>query len=64
MQFINVAHTEGRFDPEDATFITEARVGWPYAIQRALEAEREIDQLRNELSILQEHLQQRCHHRS
>jgi hypothetical protein len=37
-----------------ANFITEAREGWPYAIRRALDAEAEVDKLRNELNILQE----------
>jgi len=40
-------------------FIREALEGWPYAIRRALEAETEIDRLRNELNILQEQLEQR-----
>jgi len=44
----------------DARFIAEARTGWPYAIRRALEAEAEVDRLRNELNILQEQLEQRC----
>jgi hypothetical protein len=43
----------------DARFIAEARTGWPYAIRRALEAEAEVDRLRNELNILQEQLEQR-----
>lgn len=37
-------------------FIAEARQGWPYAIQRAQEAEQEVDRLRNELDMLQEQL--------
>lgn len=37
-------------------FTLAARKGWPYAIRRALEAEKEIDHLRNELNILQEQL--------
>jgi len=44
----------------NARFITEAREGWPYAIRRALEAEAEVDRLRNEIQILQEQLEQRC----
>lgn len=40
----------------NAHFIAEAREGWPYAIRRALEAEAEIDRLRNELNILQQQL--------
>lgn len=46
----------------DAHFAAEARQGWPYAIQRAQEAEQEVDRLRNELEILQEQLSQQ--HRS
>lgn len=42
----------------DIKFAAEARQGWPYAIRRTLEAEAEIDRLRNELDILQEQL--RC----
>lgn len=49
--------TDIPFD-EDAQFISEAREGWPYAIRRAQDAERENDRLRNELNILQE--QARC----
>jgi len=45
---------------EIAKFIAEAREGWPYAIRRALEAEAEVDRLRNELNILQEQLAQKC----
>jgi hypothetical protein len=41
----------------DAHFASQARDGWPYAIRRALEAEAEIDRLRNELNILQEQLE-------
>lgn len=40
-------------------FAQEARTGWPYAIRRAMEAEAEVDRLRNELEILQEQLEQR-----
>lgn len=43
---------------DNVRFIAEARTGWPYAIRRALEAEAEIDRLRNEMNILQEQLQQ------
>ena len=32
---------------EDAMFIAEAREGWPHAIQRALEAEKELALLKN-----------------
>ena len=59
--FINVTRSDGRLDPQDAKFIAEAREGWPYAIRRALEAEAEVDRLRNELNILQEQLEQRCY---
>ncbi|WP_199615515.1 hypothetical protein [Paenibacillus alkalitolerans] len=56
-----IRHSDGRLSPEDAQFIAEAHTGWPYAIQRAIDAEKEIDRLRNELEILQEQLQQnRC----
>ncbi|MFX3633743.1 MAG: hypothetical protein ACE3L7_25660 [Candidatus Pristimantibacillus sp.] len=41
------------------TFIRQACTGWPYAIKRAMDAEKEIDSLRNELSILQEQRQGR-----
>jgi hypothetical protein len=30
----------------DATFIAEARTGWPHAIQRAMAAEKEVERLR------------------
>jgi len=45
---------------DDLRFVAEAREGWPYAIRRALEAEAEVDRLRNEIQILQEQLEQRC----
>ncbi|QHT61723.1 hypothetical protein GXP70_18245 [Paenibacillus lycopersici] len=61
MQFISVAWSEGRFEPADARFITAAREGWPYAIRRALELEVENDRLREEISLMQEQVQQ---HRS
>ena len=57
---LSITLTDGRFLPEDARFIAEAREGWPYAIRRALAAEAEVDRLRNELSILQEQLTQKC----
>lgn len=31
---------------EDARFITEARTGWPHAIERAMAAEAEVERLR------------------
>jgi len=46
----------------DFHFTAESRQGWPYAIRRAQEAEREVDRLRNEIGMLQEQLSQ--HHRS
>ncbi len=46
---------------DNLRFIAEAREGWPYAIRRALEAEAEIDRLRNEIAILREQLEQRCY---
>jgi len=57
---MSITLTDGRFLPEDARFIAEAREGWPYAIRRALVAEAEVDRLRNELNILQEQLAQKC----
>jgi len=57
--FISVTHSDGRLDPADAIFYSEARQGWPYAIQRAMEAESEVDRLRNELQIYQEQLNSR-----
>lgn len=43
----------------DNRFMSAAREGWPYAIRRALEAEAEVDRLRNELNILQEQWEER-----
>lgn len=43
---------------DSAEFIAQAREGWPYAIRRAQQAEREYDRIHNELNILQEKL--RC----
>jgi len=48
------------YAPSVAQFIAEAREGWPYAIRRALEAEAEVDRLRDEIRMLQEQLEQRC----
>jgi len=44
---------------DDLRFVAEAREGWPYAIRRALAAEREIDRLRAENAMLLEALNQR-----
>lgn len=38
------------------SYLLEAIEGWPYAIRRAMEAEAEVDRLRNEIRILQDHL--------
>jgi hypothetical protein len=46
----------------DATFIAEARQGWPYAIRLDQKVERENDRLRNELDALKIELNQ--YHRS
>lgn len=54
--FISITGTEGRLSLKDATFIAEARSGWPYAIRRALEAEARVDKLENELRMLQEQM--------
>ncbi|MGG3873114.1 hypothetical protein [Brevibacillus laterosporus] len=40
---------------EDARFIVEARAGWPHAIERALEAERRVAELKAELEYLSSH---------
>ncbi|MBG9788737.1 hypothetical protein [Brevibacillus laterosporus] len=36
----------------DARFIAEARDGWPHAIRRALNAEAEVDRLRNLVTLM------------
>lgn len=59
LHFLNVAHSEGRLEPQDARFIANAREGWPYAIRRAMEAEEQVDRLRDELNILQEQWNER-----
>jgi hypothetical protein len=46
----------------DAEFIADAREGWPYAIHRAQENERENDRLREEIKSLREQINQ--HHLS
>ncbi|WP_058301720.1 hypothetical protein [Gorillibacterium timonense] len=46
---LSITHADGRFDPENAKFIVEAREGWPEAIQRALKAEAEVVTLTNQL---------------
>lgn len=38
----------------DATFIAEARTGWPRAIERALAAEDETDLLRDQIGMFEE----------
>jgi hypothetical protein len=57
----NVELVDAQFS-EDSVFIAEAREGWPYAIRRVQEAERENDRLLNELNMLQQQLDQ--HHQS
>lgn len=52
--FISVTNSDGRLDPQDAKFYSEAITGWPYAIRLALKYEKEIDRLQNELQIYQE----------
>jgi hypothetical protein len=47
--FISVTNSDGRLDPQDAKFYSEARTGWPYAIRRAMEAEAENAVLRKKL---------------
>lgn len=39
------------------SYLKVAYNAWPYVIRRAMEAEQEIDRLRNELNILQEQQQ-------
>jgi hypothetical protein len=41
-------------------FVGSAVTGWPYAIKRAEEAEKEVDRLRNELNMYQEQESRRC----
>lgn len=64
--FLSIAHSDGRLDPNDAQFVTEARAGWPHAILRAKTAEEQliaaddkIDRLQHELRMLQDVLNQR-----
>lgn len=42
-------------------FVIDAPAGWAYAIRRALEAEAEVDKLRNEISQIYEALNQHVH---
>ncbi|CAM3745438.1 hypothetical protein COLU111180_06365 [Cohnella lubricantis] len=44
------------FKAENAQLIAAAREGWPYAIRRAMEAEAEVDRLRNELQMAYERI--------
>lgn len=37
-------------------FVADARKGWPYAIKRTLEAEKQVDQLQHEIRMLQDQL--------
>ncbi|BBI32342.1 hypothetical protein [Cohnella abietis] len=60
--FISLSRSGGLLLPGDARFIAEARTGWPHAINRAQEAERENVRLRNELDALQLEVNQQ--HRS
>jgi len=46
--FIDVTMSDGRLSKADARFITEARTGWPYAIRRVMELEKELERVRNE----------------
>ena len=41
-------------DPYDADFIVQAREGWPHAIERAIKAETEVEQLKGEIEQLLE----------
>lgn len=41
---------------EDATFIIEARTGWPIAIERAINAEAEVERLNNGIVRLRDQL--------
>ena len=41
-------------DADDAEFIAQARVGWPHAIERAIKAEAEGEQLKGEIEQLLE----------
>jgi hypothetical protein len=50
--FISLTHSDGRFDPEDATFIIEARTGWPIAIKRAIDAESRLEAAEAENSAI------------
>jgi hypothetical protein len=50
----DIEFIELNYHAAPGAFYREAAKGWPYAIKRALEAEKEVDRLRNELSIMQD----------
>lgn len=52
--FISVTNSDGRLNPDDAKFYSEARAGWPHAIRRAIEAELKIEMLEKQLQTYQE----------
>jgi hypothetical protein len=47
-------------DPYDADFVVQAREGWPHAIERALEAEKRVEELENQVDILSTTLNMYC----
>jgi len=47
-----VAAVYDRYNADNATFVAEAREGWPHAIERALKAEAEVEKLRAEVERL------------
>jgi hypothetical protein len=50
---VGYPHPRGENRPtENMHFIAEAREGWPHAIERALNAEDEVEKLQNELEFL------------
>ena len=44
----------------NAKFIAQARQGWPHAIERALEAEKRVEELENQVDILSTTLNMYC----